>query len=69
MKVARFSQHFGRRLVDIAIYDYHRVGISSAPEEFQRRHTGILDGLQGVEVIVDDIILCVMYVGTQNLKP
>ena len=32
-------------------------GISSAPEEFQRRMHTVLQGLHGVEVIADDIIL------------
>ena len=39
-------------------YRYLRLpqGISSAPEEYQRRQNEILDGLQGVEVIADDIL-------------
>ncbi|KAL3856077.1 hypothetical protein ACJMK2_015273 [Sinanodonta woodiana] len=32
-------------------------GISSAPEEFQRRQHDALEGLQGTEVIVDDILV------------
>ena len=32
-------------------------GISSAPEEFQRRQHEILDGLAGTEVIADDILV------------
>ena len=32
-------------------------GISSAPEEFQRRQHEALEGLQGTEVIVDDILV------------
>ena len=34
------------------------LGISSAPEEFQRRQHEILDGLAGIEVIADDILVC-----------
>ena len=32
-------------------------GISSAPEEFQRRMHATLQGLPGVEVIADDILV------------
>ena len=32
-------------------------GISSAPEEFQRRQHEILEGLAGIEVIADDILV------------
>ena len=32
-------------------------GISSAPEEYQRRQQEILEGLKGVEVIADDILV------------
>ncbi|XP_014662711.1 PREDICTED: uncharacterized protein K02A2.6-like [Priapulus caudatus] len=39
-------------------YRYLRMpqGISSAPEEYQRRQVEVLDGLLGVEVIADDIL-------------
>ena len=39
-------------------YRYLRLpqGISSAPEEYQRRQTEVLDGLTGVDVIADDIL-------------
>ena len=33
-------------------------GISSAPEEFQRRKNEALTGVDGVEVIADDILCC-----------
>ena len=33
-------------------------GISSAPEEFQRRLHDVLEGLDNVEVIADDLITC-----------
>ncbi|XP_063951721.1 uncharacterized protein K02A2.6-like [Lytechinus pictus] len=47
-----FSTPFGR-------YRYKRMpfGISSAPEEFQRRQHEIIEGLPGVEVIADDFIV------------
>jgi len=32
-------------------------GISSAPEEFQRRQNEALEGLHGADVIVDDILV------------
>ena len=32
-------------------------GISSAPEEFQRRMHATLQGLTGVEVIADDVLV------------
>ena len=32
-------------------------GISSAPEEFQRRQHEVLENLNGVEVIADDILV------------
>ena len=32
-------------------------GISSAPEEFQRRQNELLDDLAGVEVIVDEVLV------------
>lgn len=40
-------------------YRYLRMpfGISSAPEEFQRRMHAVLQGLHGVEVIADDILV------------
>ena len=40
-------------------YHYLRMpfGISSAPEEFQRRMHTALQGLSGVEVIADDILV------------
>ena len=40
-------------------YRYCRLpfGISSAPEEYQRRMHDVLDGLEGVEVIADDILV------------
>ena len=40
-------------------YQYLRMsfGISSAPEEFQRRMHIVLQGLHGVEVIADDILV------------
>ena len=41
-------------------YRYLRMpqGISSAPEEYQRRQNEALAGLNGVEVIADDILCC-----------
>ena len=41
-------------------YRYLRMpqGISSAPEEYQRRQNEALSGLNGVEVIADDILCC-----------
>ena len=41
-----------------ARYRYERCpfGILSAPEEYQRRQKEILEGLEGVDVIADDII-------------
>ena len=36
---------------------YMPFGISSAPEEFQRRMRAVLQGLYGVEVIADDIMM------------
>ena len=47
-----FCTPFGR-------YRYLRMpfGISSAPEEFQRRMHTTLQGLSGVEVIADDILV------------
>ena len=33
-------------------------GISSAPEIFQKKMSALLDGLSGVEVIMDDILVC-----------
>ena len=47
-----FITPFGR-------YCYRRLpfGITSAPEIFQRRMTEILDGLDGVETIIDDVLI------------
>lgn len=33
-------------------------GLSSAPEEFQRRLQAALQGLDGVEVVADDVLVC-----------
>ena len=50
-------------------YRYLRMpqGISSAPEEYQRRQNEALSGLNGVEVIADDI-LCYQR-GSSRLQP
>ena len=32
-------------------------GISSAPEVFQRRMHEVIEGLQGVEVVADDLVV------------
>ena len=51
-KLTTFWTPFGR-------YRWLRMpfGISSAPEEYQRRQQEILEGLKGVEVIADDILV------------
>lgn len=51
-KLTTFITPFGR-------YCYTRVpfGISSAPEIFQRRMGEVLSGLEGVESIIDDVII------------
>jgi len=51
-ELTTFWTPFGR-------YRYLRMpfGISSAPEEFQRRMHAVLQGLHGVEVIADDILV------------
>jgi len=33
-------------------------GISSAPEVWQQRMNQLIEGLQGVEVIADDFLIC-----------
>jgi transposase InsO family protein len=51
-KLTTFSTPFGR-------YRWLRLpfGISSAPEEFQRRVLEIVEGLEGVETIADDVLI------------
>lgn len=51
-KLVTFNSPFGR-------YKYLRLpfGINSAPEVFQRRMTQALDDIEGVPVIVDDILV------------
>ena len=51
-KLTTFLTPFGR-------YHFNRLpfGISSAPEHFQRRMLQILDGLDGVECLMDDVLI------------
>ena len=51
-KLTTFSTPFGR-------YKWVRMpfGISSAPEEFQRRVLEVVEGLEGIETIADDILV------------
>jgi len=51
MKVTTFWTPFGR-------YYWLRMpcGISSAPEEYQRRQREIIEGFNGVEVVADDLL-------------
>ena len=46
--ITTFGRYCNRRLP---------FGITSAPEIFQRRMTEILDGLDGVESIIDDVLI------------
>jgi hypothetical protein len=51
-----FSRHFHGRSCPTCT-DWSCFGISPVPEEFQRRMTEALEGLDGVKVIHDDILL------------
>eukprot|EP00117_Sycon_ciliatum_P032596 scpid32291/ scgid25245/ Transposon Ty3-G Gag-Pol polyprotein; Gag3-Pol3; Transposon Ty3-1 TYA-TYB polyprotein; Capsid protein; p24; Spacer peptide p3; Nucleocapsid protein p11; Ty3 protease; p16; Spacer peptide J; Reverse transcriptase/ribonuclease H; p55; Integrase p61; Integrase p58 len=53
------SQHLTTFITPFGRYKFRRLpfGISSAPEIFQRKLMGILDGIPGVVVFMDDILI------------
>lgn len=51
-KLTTFNTPFGRYRWKVLPF-----GVCSAPEEFQRRMTDALDGLSGVEVVADDVLV------------
>ena len=57
--LAKESQHLTTFITPFGRFMFRRLpfGISSAPEIFQRRLMGILDGIEGVCVFMDDILI------------